>query len=193
MRILIASAAALVLTLALAGCDGSPGSPGVPRLSGGAAAGNPQQRKAALHAAAECIRQHGITGYQDPVLTADGHVYTDSRSYRDAQDATIRAVEEACKSLLDAAQFQPTEQAPAPPALVQAGVRSRQCLREHGLVNLTDPTASTEFTPGHGFGVNPEEMPGEKTDPVVQRALDACRTVLDEEARLSSLGSLGNA
>ena len=191
MRIVIACAA--VLVLALGGCSGSPASPGVPRLSGGTAAANPQQRKAALHAAAECIRQHGIAGYQDPVLTADGHVYTDARSYRDAEDATIAAVEAACKSLLDAAQFQPTEQAPAPAALVQAGVRTRQCLREHGLVNLTDPTATTEFTPGHGFGVNPEEMPGDKTDPVVQRALDACKAAIDEESRASSLGSLGNA
>jgi hypothetical protein len=193
MRILIASAAALVLALALAGCDGSPASPGVPRLSGAATAGNPQQRKAALHTAAECIRQHGIAGYQDPVLTADGHVYTDARSYQNAEDATIRAVEEACKSLLDAAQFQPTEQAPAPPALVQAGVRARQCLREHGLPNLTDPTATSEFTPGHGFGVNPEEMPGEKDNPIVQRALEACKAAIDEESRASSLGSLGHA
>ncbi|GAB3826344.1 hypothetical protein ACFPIJ_06365 [Dactylosporangium cerinum] len=186
MRIVSACLAVLVL----AGCSG-PATPGVPRLSGGGGGG--PQRKAALHAAAECIRQHGISGYQDPVLTADGHVYTDSRSYRDADDGAIQAVEAACKALLDAAQFQPTEQAPAPPALVQAGVRSRQCLREHGLVNLTDPTATSEFTPGHGFGINPDQMPGDKTDPVVQRALDACRPILDEEGRLSSLGSLGDA
>ncbi|GIG42264.1 hypothetical protein ACFO1B_00035 [Dactylosporangium siamense] len=189
MRIVIACLAVLVL----AGCSG-PASPGVPRLSGGAAGGGTgPQRQAALHAAAECIRQHGITGYQDPVLTADGHVYTDSRSYRDAEDATIQAVETACKALLDAAQFQPTEQAPAPPALVQAGVRAHQCLREHGLVNVKDPTAATEFTPGHGFGVDPAEMPGDKTDPVVRRALEACRAILDEEARVSSLGNLGDA
>jgi hypothetical protein len=191
MRIVIACGA--VLVLAVAGCSGSPASPGVPRLSGGTAGGSVQQRRAALHTAAECIRQHGITEYKDPVLTADGHVYTDARSYEEAEDSTREAVEAACGDLLSAAQFQPTEQAPAPAALVQAGVRSRQCLREHGLVNLTDPTATTRFTPGHGFGVNPQEMPGEKTDPVVQRALEACRSILDEESRLSSLGSLGDA
>ncbi|MDG6108524.1 hypothetical protein Daura_14100 [Dactylosporangium aurantiacum] len=192
MRILIVC----VAVLALAACGGPPASPGVPRLSGTPgrpAGGTGPERKAALHAAAECVRQHGIPTYQDPVLTADGHVYTDSRSYRAAEDATIAAVEQACGALMTAAQFQPTEQAPAPPALVQAGVRAAQCMRAHGLPDVSDPTAATEFTPGHGFGMNPDELPGDKENPVVQRALTECRTVLDEAARVSSLGNLGHA
>ena len=101
--------AALAGALLLAGCGGSAtSSPGVPALSqtagqgaqgqgaqgqGAQGQGSPSQkarqptsqlsgsaREAALHAAAQCIRQHGIPSYADPVLTARGQVYSDSRS-----------------------------------------------------------------------------------------------------------------
>jgi hypothetical protein len=172
----------------------------VPSLanSGGASAGahstlTPQQRRDALHAAAECVRQHGIPTYQDPVLTPDGHVYTDARSMQDADDATINAIGTACATLFAAAAFQPTDESPAPPALVAAGVKVTQCLRANGLPNVKDPTSSTPFTPGHGFGMNADELPGDKTDPTVARALAACRSLIEEANRLSTLGSLGHA
>ncbi|GIH16726.1 hypothetical protein [Rugosimonospora africana] len=147
-------------------------------------------RKNALHAAAECIRQHGIPTYKDPVLSADGHVYTDSRSLQDADENTVQAVAQACRDLILTAQLVPDGQAPAPPKLVQAGVKSARCMRANGLPNFRDPTANDLFTPGHGFGMHPEDLPGDKTDPTVQHALQACRSILDEEARASSLGSL---
>ncbi|WP_426504419.1 hypothetical protein ACPPVO_43605 [Dactylosporangium sp. McL0621] len=78
-------------------------------------------RKNALHAAAECIRQHGVPTYKDPVLTADGHVYTDSHSLDEADENTVQAVEQACNDLILNAQLVPDGQAPAPPKLVQAG------------------------------------------------------------------------
>lgn len=34
-----------------------------------------------MHTAAQCIRQHGIPAYSDPVLTPGGAVYSDSRSF----------------------------------------------------------------------------------------------------------------
>ncbi|WP_238017551.1 hypothetical protein KZZ52_45780 [Dactylosporangium sp. AC04546] len=148
-------------------------------------------RRNALHAAAECIRQHGIPTYKDPVLTADGHVYTDARSLHEADMNTIRAAAEACHDLIVTAELVPDGQAPAPPKLVQAGVKSAQCMRANGLPNFRDPTANDLFTPGHGFGMHPEDLPGDKDDPTVKHAMDTCRPVLDEEARASSLGSLG--
>jgi hypothetical protein len=152
-------------------------------------------RRAALHNAADCIRQHGAPNYQDPVLTPDGRVYTDERTLHDAVDeAGATAIENACGDLIRAAKFSPDDQAPPPPRLIQAGVRSAQCLREHGLPDYKDPTVNSRFTPGHGFGMDPGSIPaGGKQDPTVQRALQACRSILDEEARLSSLGSLANA
>jgi hypothetical protein len=147
-------------------------------------------RKNALHAAAECVRRHGIPTYKDPVLTADGHVYTDSRSLHDAEPTTVVAAAQACKDLILTAQLVPDGQAPAPPALVRAGVAAAKCMRANGLPNFRDPNANDIFTPGHGFGMHPEDLPGDKTDPTVQHALDTCRPILDDEARASSLGNL---
>jgi hypothetical protein len=81
--IIAALAGAALMTGLVAGCGGSAASsPGVPTLSQAAGQGSPGQgpassRAAALHAAAQCIRQHGIPAYADPVLTAGGQVYSD--------------------------------------------------------------------------------------------------------------------
>jgi hypothetical protein len=99
-------------------------------------------------------------------------------------------------ALFTAAGLQPDDESPAPPQLVQAGVRAAQCLRANGLPNYRDPTSQSVFTPGHGFGVSADELPNNgrlgKTDPTVQRALSACRSLLDAEIAASTLSSLGH-
>jgi hypothetical protein len=161
-----------------------------------------------LHAAGQCIRTHGIPTYQDPVLGANGQVYTDSRSVEDFEaaaaptsgggdrDSALNGIRQACGALIAAAGFQPGDEAPAPPALVQAGVRAAQCLRAHGLPNYRDPTSATAFTPGHGFGITSDELPNNgaagKLDPTLQAALAACRQQLDAEISASYLSSLAH-
>jgi hypothetical protein len=191
--------AALAGALLLAGCGGSAvSSPGVPMLSQAAGQGSPGQgsagsRAAALHAAAQCIRQHGVPSYADPVLTAGGQVYTDARSIQDAPQSVIDAVRQACAALAAEAGLVPDAEPPAPPQLVEAGVRSAECLRAHGLPNVQDPTAQTPYTPGHGFGFRRGEIPaGGKLDPAYQAAAQACRVLLDAEIRASTLASLSN-
>jgi hypothetical protein len=190
--------AALAGALLLAGCGGSAtSSPGVPALSQAAGQGSASQgsstRAAALHAAAQCIRQHGIPSYADPVLTASGQVYTDSRSMQDAPQPVLDAVYHACSALAARAGLNPGSEPPAPPQLVEAGVRSAQCMRAHGLPNVQDPTAQTPYTPGHGFGLTASEVPaGGKSSPGFQQAAHACRALLDAEIRASTLASLGN-
>ena len=139
-------------------------------------------RVAQLHAAAQCIRTHGIPSYQDPVLTADGQVYTDSRSILDFESAAgVTSGRQRQRQLLaghdpgglrhaDRYGRVPAQRRGACPAkLVQAGVKLAQCLRANGLPNYRDPTSSTPFTPGHGFGITADELPnngaGGKTDP----------------------------
>jgi len=208
--------AALVTFLALstlAGCSASPPEATVPSVHsstgsptgsavppGGSGAG----RAAALHDAAQCIRTHGVPSYQDPVLTAEGHVYTDARSIQDlaasaekqggAPDGVLDAIRTACGSLITAAGFQPDDVSSAPSALVQAGVKAARCLRANGLPDFRDPTSSTPFTPGHGFGMTNDELPNHgalgKKDPAVQRAFEACRSLLDAETAASTLTSL---
>jgi hypothetical protein len=192
-------ALAAVAAVLLAGCGGSgAGSAGVPSLSrsaaagqgGGATGGN---RAAELHAAAQCIRQHGIPSYQDPVLTPNGLVYTDQRSIQDAPQSVVNAVQQACDTLATRAGLNPNSEPPAPPQLVQAGVRSAECMRAHGLPNVHDPTAQSNYTPGHGFGYTASEVPpGGKANPTFQHAAQACRSLLDAEIRASTLASLGS-
>jgi hypothetical protein len=171
------------------GASGSPGASAQAESAQGSWAG----RAAELNAAAQCIRQHGIAGYTDPVLTASGQVYTDSRSFDDAPRSVWDAVQQACGALAARAGLSPDAEPPAPPQLVEAGVRSAQCLRAHGLPNVYDPTAQTAYTPGHGFGFTAGEIPaGGKSDPAYQAAAHACRAILDAEIRASTLASLGN-
>ena len=191
--------AVLAGALLLAGCastgSNSPVVPTVSQAGGGAdtSQGTGGGRAAALHAAAQCIRQHGIPSYADPVLTSGGHIYSDSRSIEDAPDATINAVQQACGTLAARAGLNPGDEPPAPPQLVQAGVRAAECMRAHGLPNDQDPTPQTPYTPGHGFGMTASEIPaGGKASPVYQRAAQACRSLLDTEIRASTLASLGN-
>ena len=187
--------AGLSLGLLVAGCGTAPATT-VPSLSGAsvhAATGNQTQ---ALHAAAQCIRDHGVPAYQDPVVAPDGSVYTDQRSLDDASKgdrAYFDPIQAACRSLFAAANFNPSTEARATPALVQAGVRAAQCMRAHGLPHVRDPTASSTFTPGHGFGLTMDELPpGGKANGIMQQASQACRALIDAEINASTLSSLSH-
>ncbi|MGW4947975.1 hypothetical protein ACWEOZ_41025 [Actinoplanes sp. NPDC004185] len=210
-RVAAAVCAALAGLSTAGACSDEPATPTVPRLAVGGSAGtgegtgeqqNPNavggdssaRRRARLHAAAQCIREHGAPRYQDPLLTADGYVYTDDVALRDVEQPQMTAIEAACGDLIRAATFSMRDQGPPPPRLIQAGVKSAQCLRANGLPKVKDPTVDSRFAPGKGFGLDPAGIPaGGKQDPTVRRALEACRSVLDEEAAMSSLGNLGNA
>ena len=189
----LAAGIALAASALIAACGGSgPGPASVPSLSSGSG-GAGQSRSAALHAAAQCIRQHGIPGYQDPVLTPGGQVYTDLRSVQDGSQATLSAVHSACRALLVAADLNPYSEPPAPPQLVEAGVRAVECERAHGLPKARDPSAATPYTPGHGFGFSADEIPvGGKLSPGFQQAARACQRQVTAEIKASTLGSLGS-
>lgn len=182
--------------LLVAACGAAP-SPSVPSLGGSTAqvAGGGNQA-AALHAAAQCIRDHGVSKYQDPVVAPDGSVYTDQRSLQDAAGDNrnfLDTIRTACESLFQAANFNPANEPKATPAMVAAGVRAAQCMRAHGMPHFRDPTANTQFTPGHGFGLTADEIPaGGKLDPTFQRAATACRALLDAEINASTLSSLSH-
>jgi hypothetical protein len=196
-----AALAATLATIPLAACSGSGSSdPAVPSLNASNAGPHGQgegssspARAAALHTAVACIRQHGIPGYTDPVLTPSGTVYSDSRSFQDASAAVVDAVQQACGTLMGQANLNPQSEPPAPPQLVQAGVRVAGCLRSHGLPNVTDPTAQSQYTPGHGFGMTAGEIPaGGKSSPQWQQAAHACQSQIHAEIQASTLANLGN-
>jgi len=187
-----AALAAAGLLLAACGGGGTPAT--VPSLGHGAsAAGGGGGRAAELRAATSCIRQHGIPGFQDPVLTPSGQVYSDQRSFQNASPATLSAVQAHCGALMARAGLNPNNEPPAPPQLVQAGVAAARCERAHGLPNVHDPTARSPYTPGHGFGLSADEVPaGGKASAGFQGALHACHRLESAEIRASTLSSLAN-
>lgn len=195
------AALAVAATLAAGGCASGSASPAVPSINAGASSrptgaqlhGADAARATALHAAAQCIRQHGIPGYADPILTPTGQVYNDLRSIEDAPDSVLMTVNQACASLVAQANLSLKAEPPAPPQFVQAGVRAAACMRAHGLPNMQDPTAQTPYTPGHGFLMSAAEMPpGGKQSPLWKTAYQACRAQWTAELQASTLASLGN-
>jgi hypothetical protein len=211
-RVAAALSVGLISLGVAAACSDGPAAPTVPHLSVSGGTGsstgtdrttdNPNavrgdssaDRRARLHAAAQCIRTHGAPQYQDPLLTADGYVYTDEVGLRGVEQSQMTAIDTACHDLITAAKFSIKDQGPPPPKMIAAGVKSAQCLRANGLPRYQDPTVDSPFSPGKGFGLDAQSLPAAgKRDPGVQRALQACRRLLDEEAALSSLGNLGNA
>ena len=197
MKIIAGLAAAMLA--ALGACSASHHSATLPSLSGAAGtsgSGHSASQVAARHAAAQCVRTHGVPSYQDPVVTADGHVYTDMRSLHRLSAAQFGAIGRACGSRLTAAGFQLNDEPPAPPQLVQAGVRTARCLRAHGLPNYRDPISATPFAPGHGFDMTPDELTNNgalgKGDPFAQRAFEACRREQYAEIAASTLQSLAH-
>jgi hypothetical protein len=198
-RVPMASGALAVLGIlgVLAGCGGSGPAPTVPSISQAAGGGTQAaggSRGAQLHAAAQCIREHGIPGYADPVLTPGGAVYSDARSIEDASESAVNAARAACGTLMaEAGLTNPESEPPAPPQLVRAGVRAAECERRHGLPDIQDPSAHTLYTPGHGFGMQVSEIPaGGKLSHGFQQAARACHTLIAAEIRASTLSSLGN-
>jgi hypothetical protein len=194
MRIRAAVGLLAVLGALSAGCGGGAAPAAVPSLSG--ASGGPGgggNRTAELRAAAQCIRQHGVPGYADPVLTPSGAVFSDYRSIQDASQAALSEVHAACGALMTRAGLNPEREPLAPPQLVQAGVYSAECARAHGLPTMKDPTARTPYIPGHGFSLSADEVPaGGKLSHGFQEAIHACGRVFGAEIRASTLASLGH-
>lgn len=150
-------------------------------------------RVAALHTAAECLRRHGIANFADPVLGANGQVFTDRRPLESAEPpGAAQAAQNACRHELNAANWNPEQLPPAPGVMVAAGVKAAQCMRANGLPNYHDPTASSGYTPGHGFGMTGADLPpgANKQTPIVAQAMRVCRSLLDEEIKASALDQL---
>lgn len=196
---------ALVLvgvTLILGACGGGRHDSGVPTLSASnrnANGGASRPSTSALHAAAQCIRDHGIPDYADPAVGPDFTIYGDQRPLEKAGDATVQTARTACAALIAAAHFDPG-QAPHPPAqMVRDGVREAQCFREHGLPNWPDPKPTDTFDPGHGFQVNISAFAGAvppgvnpKQSSAFQQAIHACTTESDAVSRDSQLSNLAH-
>jgi hypothetical protein len=179
----------VALALVAGGCGSSPSSPTVPGASSSGSSSGTSH--AAVDAAVTCIREHGVPGYQDPVVTPDGAVYTDLRSFQDAPESARRAVQQACGALMTRAHLDPERLPPAPAELVAAGVKAARCARAHGLPKIPDPNSESAYTPGHGFGHDPSQVPGGKESTGFAQFRRECLTEINAEIKASTLASLG--
>jgi len=167
-----AQAILAVVALALAGCTASQAAPAVPSLGGGTA-GAPSQ-VSAMHLAGQCIRQHGIPAFPDPILNSAGQVTFNKSQLLGVSKAVLGQAMTACRVALDQAGIQAGRAyghgAAPPPAQLRQLVAFARCMRAHGLTGLQDPN------PANGEIRLPPGVA--KDSPVVLRATRACRSLL---------------
>jgi hypothetical protein len=191
---------AVVVCAALASCSGSGSSAGVPSLHHDNAATDSTGHNArALHAAAQCLRDHGIPNYEDPVVGPGQVVYTDQRNLQKVGGAVVQAATGACRALIGQANFDPNQRPHPPAQMVRDGVLEAQCFRAHGLPNWPDPKPTDTFDPGHGFQVTDAAFAGAvptganpKASSVFQHAIQACQTAQQAVSRDSQLSNLAH-
>jgi hypothetical protein len=127
-----------------------------------------------LQAAAQCIRDHGVSDFPDPVIAADGSVQYDKQLLNSLPDSVTHPIQTACEPQINAAQqyVDPQGQGnqPATPQELAAEKKFAQCVREHGYPNFPDPSPSGGFQSTPGGPALPD-----KGSPAFQ----ACRSELE--------------
>lgn len=122
--------------------------------------------------AAQCIREHGLSNFPDPVVSAGQLTLPNEDEALSAPGA--QAAVAACRSILD--RLPPSalgeDDRPGPEDVSQL-VKFAQCIREHGVPDWPDPKADGTF-PLTGTAVGREVK-----SPRVQQAMDACKQYWD--------------
>jgi hypothetical protein len=123
-----------------------------------------------VHTAAQCLRDHGIPNFPDPVLDSHGHLQADDQLLNSLPAAVAQSVKNACKTLIDAAQASVDAAQPAAtPQELQQATNFARCMRQHGWPHFPDPNAHGGYQT-----TNPSDGPTTKSDPSFQ----ACRSQL---------------
>jgi hypothetical protein len=179
-------AAVSILGLVLAACGGPAGSTDrVPTLQdqgpGSTADTNASPSASedpygAMLAYSQCMRDHGVANYPDPVQGADGGIMMTigggPGSGLDPNSPTFQAAQEACKSLMPAPKQGTT--GGQDNAQIQADTLAfSQCMRDHGVANFPDPQVSSD-------GGMQMQMPEgiDSNSPTFQAAQQACQSKL---------------
>jgi hypothetical protein len=130
------------------------------------------------HAAAQCLRDHGIPNFPDPVFDSRGRVQIDNQLLNSLPSSVTQAAEHSCAAQIDAAlhsvQLAPEGRPPATPRELAQATRFAQCMRHHGWPNFPDPDAQGSFSSS-----TPGAIPPSKNDPSWQ----ACRPQLGTRAQ----------
>jgi hypothetical protein len=188
------------VVIAVGGCGSSHSDANVPSLRHASGTSTQvQHAAAALHAAAQCIRDHGVPSYADPVVGPGNAVYADQRSLENVSQTVLEGVRQACRDLAAAANWDPSERPHPTAQMLRDGVHEAQCFRVHGLPNWPDPRPTDTFDPGHGFQVNDSAFAGAvspganpKQSSAFRDAATACRAEIDATTRDSQLANLAH-
>jgi hypothetical protein len=174
-----------VSAVAVVGCGGSSSTPHVAAASSPPAHANTSGHSTAspgvtqlIHTAAQCIRDHGVPNFPDPVVDAHGDIQYDQQIINNLPAAVTQTVQQACKTQITAAESAAQSaadaaQPAATPQEIQQATRFAQCMRQHGWPNFPDPDAHGGFSPA-----NPNDAPTSKSDPAFQ----ACRALMTPRA-----------
>jgi hypothetical protein len=155
--------------LMLAACSSGTGAPPVAQLA--ASSGTTTSPTDALHLAGECMRQHGLPNFPDPVVATDGPAAGQGILAKSAlksyPDAVAQQAISACSAALDKANI-----ATGPNSTnisqqeLQARLALARCIRAHGVPNFPDPNPTTgDVTAPPGLN---------KNSPSILAAIQAC-------------------
>jgi len=142
-------AALVVMALLTAACGGSPSAS---RMAGSTThqSATTSSRTHARHLAGQCIRQHGIPNFPDPIVAtsgpAKGKAILDKQALRPVPNSVVTRAMAACQTALAQAGISGHTAGPTISTADQADyLRAAACMRAHGITNFPDPT----FSGGH--------------------------------------------
>ena len=195
-----------VLALVTAACSGSDGG-GVASLSeatealpsdGETPAGSEATDEEALMAFAACMRDNGVTEFEDPIVNADGSVDFSFRGtgggdgpFGGVDRETVQAAFDACSTELEGLALGPGGGGFDAAEFEDRFVEFAACMRDNG-VAMDDPDFSS-FGPGQGGGQGGGPFGSlDLDDPNAQQALEACQELFADFApRLGGGGGRG--
>jgi hypothetical protein len=174
-RFLRLGALAALAALTLAGCSGHPS--GTAGASPSPSAMSNDQVLAIGQQAAQCMRQHGIPDFPDPVIDQHGQLSLPQGPAGDHVKAELNAnpdAEHACQPILDRLPAGATGNRPEYTQEDLANLlKFAQCMRRNRMPDWPDPKADGSF-PIHG---TPLETEGKS--PRLRAAMQACRQYWD--------------
>jgi hypothetical protein len=197
----LAIAGAVAALLLVAACSGATPSNGVVTLETPGASNTPDPSGATgdkgaaddydkMLAYAQCMRDHGVASFPDPVSDGQGHIGLQLQAGPgtglDPNSATFKAADDACKSLM-----------PAPPAggndanddqAFQDMLAYSQCMRDNGVADFPDPVRESNG----GVSMSLGGGPGSDLDPsspTFQKAQTTCQSKLPGGPGFMSNGS----
>jgi hypothetical protein len=155
--------------LMLTACSTGKAAPPVAHLA--ASSGLAASPNDALHLFGECLRQHGLANFPNPVIATDGpaagHGILAKSDLKSYPDAVVQQAMAACGTAMASANIYTGQSGSGiSQQELQARLALARCIRAHGVPNFPDPNPTTgDVTPPPGLS---------KTSPSILAAIQAC-------------------